>query len=774
MGTGSWPRRVSGGVLLIGALCVSAPMKAAPAQAVVAEAAQQGDEAMVRAALEQGADVNVAQGDGMTALHWAGLRDEADVARMLLAAGADVNATTRLNGHTPLLLAAEEGRAAVLTPLLQAGADVNARTANGTSALMFAAGAGNLEAVNTLLTHGAEVNASEFVMGLTPAAFAAAAGRATVVLALAKHGADVNAPTKVIDVANLNMDEAGAAFEGGAAVRDDTVRDDTVRDDTVRDDTVRDDTVRDDTVRDDTVRDDTVRDDTVRDDTVRDDTVRDDTVRDDTVRDDTVRDDTVRDDTVRDDTVRDDTVRDDTVRDDTVRDDTVRDDTVRDDTVRDDTVRDDTVRDDTVRDDTVRDDTVRDDTVRDDTVRDDTVRDDTVRDDTVRDDTVRDDTVRDDTVRDDTVRDDTVRDDTVRDDTVRDDTVRDDTVRDDTPKPGIDRKYSMQEQVYAQGGMTPLLMAARQGHLEAMEALLHSGADVNQVSGGDGTSPLLIAIINGQFDLAMVLLARGADPTLAAESGVTPLYAALNCRWAPRVSYPQPNAYLNQQTTYLELLKELLDKGAEPNVRLKKSVWYFDHYLDYSGLVEIGATPFWRAAYAADVEGMKVLAAYGADPTIPTARPPGRRRAWFATRPIEDIEGAPPLSPVGGQAIPPIVAAAGTGYIWGLAAANVHRHAPAGQLAAVKYLVEELNVDVNARDEEGETALHNAAARGDVAMIRYLVVQGADVMGVTRRGATTADYANGPAPLIPPNPEALALLESLGSKNNQDCLSCVR
>ena len=659
MGTGSWPRRLSGEVLLIGALCLSAPMKAAPAQAVVAEAAQQGDEAMVRAALEQGADVNVAQGDGMTALHWAGLRDDADVARMLLAAGADVNATTRLNGHTPLLLAAEEGHAVVLTPLLQAGADVNARTANGTSALMFAAGAGNLEAVNTLLTDGADANASEFVMGLTPAAFAAAAGRATVVLALAKHGADVNAPTKVIDVANLNMDEAGAAFEGGAAVRDDTVRDDTVRDDTVRDDTVRDDTVRDDTVRDDTVRDDTVRDDTVRDDTVRDDTVRDDTVRDDTVRDDTVRDDTVRDDTVRDDTVRDDTVRDD-------------------------------------------------------------------------------------------------------------------TVRDDAPKPGIDRKYSMQEQVYAQGGMTPLLMAARQGHLDAVEALLHSGADVNQVSGGDGTSPLLIATINGQFDLAMVLLARGADPALAAESGVTPLYAALNCRWAPRVSYPQPNAYLNQQTTYLELLKEFLDKGAEPNVRLKKSVWYFDHYLDYSGLVEIGATPFWRAAYAADVEAMKVLAAYGADPTIPTARPPGRRKAWFATRPIEDIEGALPLPPVGGQAIPPIVAAAGTGYIWGLAAANVHRHAPAGQLAAVKYLVEELNVDVNSRDEEGETALHNAAARGDVAMIRYLVAQGADVMGVTRRGATTADYANGPAPLIPPNPEALALLESLGAKNNQDCLSCVR
>ena len=168
---------------------------------------------------------------------------------------------------------------------------------------------------------------------------------------------------------------------------------------------------------------------------------------------------------------------------------------------------------------------------------------------------------------------------------------------------------------------------------------------------------------------------------------------------------------------------------------------------------------------------MKLLVAYGADTNIPTARPRGRRGAWFSAT-AKDIEGAPPMPPVGGPGIPPIVAAAGTSYISGLAAANVHRYAPAGQLAAVKYLVEELNADVNATDQEGETALHNAAARGDVEMIRYLVAQGADVMAVTRRGATTADYANGPVSLILPAPEALALLESLGAKNNHNCQSC--
>jgi ankyrin repeat protein len=93
-------------------------------------------------------------------------------------------------------------------------------------------------------------------------------------------------------------------------------------------------------------------------------------------------------------------------------------------------------------------------------------------------------------------------------------------------------------------------------------------------------------------------------------------------------------------------------------------------------------------------------------------------------------------------------------------------------LAAVKYLVEELHADVNATDHEGNTALHNAAARGDVEMIQYLVSKGADVTAVNREGKTVADMANGPVQRIQPWPEALALLEKLGSKNNHKCVSC--
>jgi uncharacterized protein len=338
-------------------------------------------------------------------------------------------------------------------------------------------------------------------------------------------------------------------------------------------------------------------------------------------------------------------------------------------------------------------------------------------------------------------------------------------------KAGIDRNYQLNELVYTQGGMTPLLLASRQGYMESASALLDAGADVNQVSAGDKTSPLVIATLNGHFDLAKYLLDKGADPMLASENGVTPLYAALNCEWAPKSLYPQPRAYLNQRTTYLDLMKALLDKGADPNVRLTKKVWYSGYSFDLSGVDEIGATPFWRAAYASDVTGMKLLVAYGADPKVPTMKGAGRPRiGQDEQREVREVSPLPPV-PTGGPGVPPLVAAAGSGYGEGFAA-NSHRYAPTGMLAAVKYLVEELHADVNASDHEGNTALHNAAARGDVEMIQYLVSKGADVMAVSREGRTVADMANGPVQRIQPWPEALALLEKLGSKNNHKCVSC--
>src|SRR5947207_8976675 len=191
----------------------------------------------------------------------------------------------------------------------------------------------------------------------------------------------------------------------------------------------------------------------------------------------------------------------------------------------------------------------------------------------------------------------------------------------------------------------------------------------------------------------------------------------------------------------------LLDKGANPNVRLKKKVWYSQYDFDQSGVDEIGATPFWRAAYAADVDAMKLLVARGADTNLPTSKGAGRPRTGDAgERQVQDISGLPPI-PLGGPGVPPL-------------------------LAALKYLVEELHVDVNARDHEGNTALHEAAARGDNEMIEYLVSKGADVTAVNRAGQTTVDLANGPVQRTQPYPETIKLLERLGAKNNHKCVSC--
>ncbi len=119
--------------------------------------------------------------------------------------------------------------------------------------------------------------------------------------------------------------------------------------------------------------------------------------------------------------------------------------------------------------------------------------------------------------------------------------------------------------------------------------------------------------------------------------------------------------------------------------------------------------------------------------------------------------------PVGGPAAKPIHAASGVGYGEGYAG-NAHRHVPGGWLPAVRYLVEELGADVNARDQNGYSPLHHAAARGDDALIRYLVAKGADVSLVSRRGQTTADMANGPVQRLQTFPETVALLQRLGSK----------
>jgi ankyrin repeat protein len=291
------------------------------------------------------------------------------------------------------------------------------------------------------------------------------------------------------------------------------------------------------------------------------------------------------------------------------------------------------------------------------------------------------------------------------------------------------------------GGMSALLHAAREGHIESALALLDGGADIDQVS-ADNTSPLLMATLNGQFDLAMVLVERGANPNVAATyDGAAPLFATLQTQWAPQSNFPQPRAQDDQKTEHLDVMRALLEAGADPDMRLNTHLWYWEYGLTKIGLDLTGATPFWRAALAQDIPAMRLLVAHGADVNIPTRWPAVgmRERRQQDGRQQED-SGLRSI-PEGVENAYPIHVATGGGYL-GLGAFSM-RNAPDQFLPAVRYLIEELGADVNMRDSWLYTPMHYAAARGDNEMIEYLVSQGGDVTAITRLGQSTADMARG-------------------------------
>ena len=323
---------------------------------------------------------------------------------------------------------------------------------------------------------------------------------------------------------------------------------------------------------------------------------------------------------------------------------------------------------------------------------------------------------------------------------------------------------AMETLVGRTGGMTALLHAARAGHIEVVNALLDGGADIDQVS-GDGSSPLVLASLNGQFDLAMQLIGRGANPNLATHTdGVSPLFAVLQTQWALLFTYqPQPRAQDNQQTEHLGVLKALLEVGADPNARLSTHLWHFE-WEGKVGLDIAGATPLWRAAIAQDVEAMRLLAAYGADPNIPTAwGDPGLRPRRTPDGRQQEDSGLP-IIPEGTPNMYPIHAAAGGGYM-GLGAFQ-QNNVPNNFLSAVKYLVEEHGADVNLPDSWGYTPLHYASVRGGNDLVEYLVSRGADVTATSRLGQSVVDMARGGQGgffLRTPYPKTVELLQGLGS-----------
>jgi len=612
-------RFVSSTAIAVGLSAILAAASSSP----VADAAMKGDRETLRALLKQGADVSGAQGDGMSALHYAAERGDVEMTEMLVYAGANVGATTRIGQYTPLHLASQSGSAAVVQALVKSGASVSARTTTtGVTPLHLAAATGNADVVKILLDHGADANAKDADWGQTPLIYAAAQNRPDAIRLLLARGADPRITTKTIDI------QKQSALDRAATERQRKVLEAAVA------------------------------------------------------------------------------------------------------------------------------------------------------------------KGQQPTASQIQAAMQASRELFASGKIPPPDT-KEGAAANDRNAPGAANNFDPEEinpPVATKGGLSALLHAARQGHVEAARALLDGGAPIDQPGAGDATTPLLMAVINGQFDMAMFFLQRGANPNLAAAgNGVTPLWAAVNTQWQPRTRFPQPQEMELQKATYLDVMKALLDAGADPNGRVRSHPWY----LVYSGCGNrncgladtAGSTAFWRAAYATDVAAMRLLVGRGADPNIPTIAPPvpirrgGGGAPPGAGGPVAPTAGANqerytalPIPP-GGPGAYALHAAAGVEYGEGFAG-NAHRHAPDGWMPSVKYLVEELGADVNARDNDGYTPLHHAAARGDNDMIQYLISKGADVTAVARSGQTVADMANGPVQRVSPFPATVALLEKLGSKNSHKCVSC--
>jgi ankyrin repeat protein len=282
-------------------------------------------------------------------------------------------------------------------------------------------------------------------------------------------------------------------------------------------------------------------------------------------------------------------------------------------------------------------------------------------------------------------------------------------------------------------GFTPLAFAVREGRLEAVRVLLEAGADVNEPMQPKrpsargpvrGTSPLVLAVENGHFALAVLLLEAGADPN-DQRSGFTALHTLTWVRKPNRGDDPSgdPAPAGSGTVTSLQFVEKLVAHGANVNARLARGA------KGKGVLSRQGATPFLLAAQTADVPLMRVLIKLGADPRLP------------------NVDHCTPL-----------MAAAGVGCLAPGEEAGTEDEA----LAAIA-LALELGNDLNAVDDNGETAMHGAAYKNFPRVVELLASKGAKVNVWDRKnkyGWTPLAIAEGHRPgNFKPSPDTIAAIE---------------
>ena len=278
----------------------------------------------------------------------------------------------------------------------------------------------------------------------------------------------------------------------------------------------------------------------------------------------------------------------------------------------------------------------------------------------------------------------------------------------------------------ADGGMTPLLFAIRDGNADMTRLLLSRSADINQPS-GNHTSPLIIALLNGQVGIATELLTKGADPNAADDYHRAALFAAIDLR---NFNHEKYGDLPTDGRDPLDLIKALLKKDANPNLRTNTVPVHGLMQFDASWVNFDGETPFVRAALSGDIEVMKLLLANGADPNTGT------------------IQGTSAL-----------MAAAGINWIPG----QTYTHSEADYVEAVKLCLDR-GADVNAKNSLGLTAMHGAANRGWESVIQILADHGAKIDPKDNEGRTPMTFAQGIFLAVRPpeaKPKAMALLKQL-------------
>jgi ankyrin repeat protein len=260
------------------------------------------------------------------------------------------------------------------------------------------------------------------------------------------------------------------------------------------------------------------------------------------------------------------------------------------------------------------------------------------------------------------------------------------------------------------GGLTPLLFAAREGCAACAAAMIKAHADV-ELTDPEGITPLVMSILNAQSDTAAVLIKAGANVNTWDMWGRAPLYSAVDYNTTPRGGRPdRPSA---DQTTALDVIAMLLKRGANPDMQLKLFPPYRSLGQDRGGdgMLTVGTTPLIRAAKAGDSASIHLLLAAGAKPDLANS-----------------------------LGITPLMAAAGIGSTTIDIRARFRNEQKC--ITAAKLLLA-AGVDVNASNNNGQTALHGAAQSGWNNFVQLLADHGAMLSVKDHFGSTPLDVAQG-------------------------------